>query len=115
MDCLNASDNQTNPLAAYQAFKRHRVDIMNTGEAALKFFGQLFTRDVIPEATRTRVLFSGMSKSEKFVALVDAIEAQIITNPDVFQTIVSMLQSDPLMHTFGTKLSDSYRKLKMLL
>ena len=110
LDGLNDGDSQINALAAHQAFKKHRADIMNTGDAAVQFFGQLLTKDVIPEATKTRVVFSGLSKSEKYVALVDAIEARIVTNPAVFQTMVTLLQSDPVMHTFGTKLMDSYRK-----
>lgn len=110
-DCLMSFDAQLSVLAAAQAFKRQRQTIMDGSETAFKLTTYLLSRDVIPEATKTRVIFSGLSRAEKTVAFMDAIEARIMMDPSVFDSIIELLQADQNMSKFAEELVQSQSKL----
>ena len=91
-------------LAATQAFKRERQTIAEESETAFKMAKYLLSKNVIPDATKTRVLFSGLSRAEKTVAFMDAIEARIMMDPSLFDSIVELLQDDSNMKKFAEEL-----------
>lgn len=109
-NCLMSFDAQLSVLAATQAFKRQRQTIIEGSETAFKFTKYLLSKDIIPDATKTRVLFSGLSRAEKTVAFMDAIEARIMVDPAVFDTVVDLLQADPNMKKFAKELVQSQSK-----
>lgn len=104
-------DAQLSVLAASQAFKRQRQTIVDGSEAAFKLTTYLLSRDIIPEATKTRVIYSGLSRAEKTVAFLDAIEARIMVDLSVFDKIINLLRADPNMHKFAEELVQSQSKL----
>ena len=73
----------------------------------------LYSNDVIPEATKNRVVVPSLTKEEKNMALLDAIEARIRTNPSDFWTLVTVLGKDIVLCTFATRLRETYRKCKL--
>ena len=95
---------QLNVLVATQAFKRARQTFAEGGETAFKVAKYLLSKDIIPDATKTRVLFSGLSRAEKTVAFMDAIEARVMMDPNLFDNIVGLLQDDPIMKKFAEEL-----------
>ena len=59
-----------------------------------------------------RVSVPCLTKEEKNVALLVAIEARLQTNPSDFWTLVAVLEADPILQIFADKLKESYCKLK---
>ena len=101
---------QLSVLAATQAFKRARQTIAEGSETAFKVAKYLLSKDIIPDATKTRVLFSGLSRAEKTVAFMDAIEARIMMDPSLFDNIVELLRDDPNMKKFAEELQQYQSK-----
>ena len=101
---------QLSVLAATQAFKRERQTITEDSETAFKVAKYLLSKNVIPDATKTRVLFSGLSRAEKTVAFMDAIEARIMMDPSLFDNIIELLQDDPNMKKFAEELQQYQSK-----
>lgn len=109
-DCLMSFNAQLSVLAATQAFKKERQTIAEGSETAFKVAKYLLSKDIIPDATKTRVLFSGLSRAEKTVAFMDAIEARIMLDPSLFDNIVEVLQDDPNMKKFAEELQQYQSK-----
>ena len=103
-DCLLSFDAQLSVLAATQAFKRQRQTILDESETAFKLTSYLLSKDIVPDATKTRVIFSGLSRAEMTVAFMDAIEARIMVNPSVFDNIIELLKAHPNMNKFAEEL-----------
>lgn len=97
-------------VAAAQAFKTHRHDLLQAVESAFQLVTHLILKDVLPEATQNRLLFSSLSKSEKNVALLDAIEARIMISPGVFHMLISLFQRDATLQKFAERMMNSYRE-----
>lgn len=106
-DCLMSFDAQLSVLAATQAFKRQRQSMIDESETAFKVTNYLLSQDIVPEATKTRVIFSGLSRAEMTVAFMDAIEARIMVDPSVFEKIIELLQAQPNMNKFAEELLQS--------
>lgn len=105
---------QLSVLATAQAFKREREAIGEGSETASKVAKYLLSKDIIPDATKTRVLFSGLSQSEKTIAFMDAIEARIMIDSTLFDNIVEQLQAEPNMKMFAEDLLQYQSKINCL-
>ena len=79
----------------------------------LMLTNDLYSNDVIPEGAKDRVILPSLTKQEKNMALLDAIEARIQTNPSDFRTLVTVLGKDAVLCTFATKLRETYCKCKL--
>ncbi len=112
LDGIADYSNHFNAMATVQAFKTHRSDLLKVADSSLNIISHLLSNDIIPEPTKARILFSNLPQLEKSEALLEAIEARIIINPDVFHTIVKLLDTD---HTrnLAKKLRSSFRKSKL--
>lgn len=51
-----------------------------------------------------------LSRMERSVLVLDAIEARIMENPGIFHTFITVLQKDVVLQKFAGSLIDSYRK-----
>ena len=67
-------------------------------------------KDLLPEATKEKMLLPNLSRMERSVVVLDAIEARIMTNPGIFHTFITVLQKDTVLQRFAGSLIDSYRK-----
>lgn len=110
VDGLESYSNHFNALAAAQAFKQHRDELLDVTENSLQVVSYLLASNVIPEATKSRVLFSNLTPFEKSEALFDAIEARITINPKIFHTVVNLLDSEVTLKMLAAKLLNSYSK-----
>ena len=99
-------------VAATQAFKKHRHDLLEIVENAFQLVTRLVLREVVPEATQARVLSLRLPKTERIIALLDAIEARITLSPGAFHKLISIFQKDTMLQGFAGKMLDSYRKCK---
>ena len=109
-DGLETYSNHFNALAAAQAFKHHRTDLLEVTEKSLQVVSYLLSNDVIPEATKSRVLFSNLSAFEKSEALFDAIEARITVYPEIFHSVVNLLETESSLKMLAAKLRKAYSK-----
>ncbi len=110
LDGLANYSNHFSAMAAVQAFKTHRIDLLNITDGALNTVSHLLSNEIIPEPTKARILFSNLPKLEKSEALLEAIEARILINPDVFHTVVALLDTKQTLQKLAQKLRDSFRK-----
>ncbi len=109
LDGLANYSNHFNAMATVQAFKTHRADLLKIATSSLNVISHLLSNEIIPEPTKARIIFSNLPQSEKSEALLEAIEARIILNPDVFHTVVKLLDNDKT-HNLALKLRSSFRK-----
>ena len=58
-----------------------------------------------------RVVVPSLTKEEKNMALLGAIEARLKTHPSDFWTLVAVLEAEPILQIFAAKLRESYCKL----
>ena len=71
---------------------------------------QLYADDVITKSVRNKLTMIGISKDEKNMHLLDAVEDQIEIKPSAFMTFVSALQSEPALEEMARQLLHYYRK-----
>lgn len=109
LDGLTNYSNHFNSMAMVQAFKTHREDLLRVTNSSLGIISHLLSNEIIPEPTKARILFSNLLHLEKSEALLEAIEARIIINPDVFHTVVKLLDTDNTQY-LAQKLRSSFRK-----
>lgn len=108
MDSLASYSNHFTGMAAVQAFKSHRSDLLNITDSALSAVTHLLSNEIIPEPTKARILFSSLPQLEKSEALLEAIEARILINPNVFHTIVKLLETEDKTRKLAQKLKISF-------
>ena len=97
-------------MAAAQALKSHRTDLLNIADSAPPVVTQLLSQEIMPEPTKDRILTSNLPQLKKSEALLEAIEARIIIKPQVFHTVVKLLEAEPTTQKLAVKLRNSYRK-----
>ena len=98
---------ELNAVACTQAFKRHRHDLSVVIDHLLSYMS---CTDLLPESTKERVEIASLSRMERSVLVLDAIEARIMDNPGIFHTFITVLQKDVVLQKFAGSLIDSYRK-----
>ena len=94
-------------MACTQAFQRHRHDLAMVIEHLLNY---MTCKDLLPESTKERVQLPSLSRMERSVVVLDAIEARIMSNPGIFHTFITVLQKDSVLQRFAGSLIESYRK-----
>jgi len=97
-------------MAAVQAFKTHRVELIKVTESALAITTRFLSNEVIPDATKSRIIASNLPQSEKSEALFDAIEARILVDAQAFHSIVKLLEGEEKLVHLAKKLHDSFRE-----
>lgn len=98
---------ELNAVACTQAFQRHRHDLALVIDHLLSY---MTCKDLLPESTKERVELPSLSRMERSVLVLDAIEARIIDNPSIFHTFITVLQKDSVLQRFAGSLIESYRK-----
>lgn len=94
-------------MACIQAFQRHRHDLAVVIDHLLSY---MTCKDLLPESTKERVQLPSLSRMERSVLVLDAIEARIMDNPGIFHTFITVLQKDTVLQKFAGNLIESYRK-----
>ena len=99
--------------AAFQALKGHRGDLMVAilDNHCLELASHLYAKDIIPRATVSTVSVVAKTKEEKNMALLDAIEARVLTNPSDFNALLDVLEADTVLHIFASRLRNSYHNV----
>lgn len=72
-------------------------------------------KDLLPESTKERVKMPSLSRMERSVLVLDAIEARIMDNPGIFHTFITVLQKDAVLQGFAGSLIESYRKFSPII
>ena len=75
-----------------------------------RLVNQLYADDVITTPVRNKLSVMGLSKDEKNMILLNAVEDKIETDPSAFKAFVSALQSEPALDEMARQLLHYYRK-----
>lgn len=110
---VSPGDTTTSNPAAH-AFRRHYGELTRAIVEPLPLAVELYTRDIIPAATKERVQTIGLTPIEKKAALLDAVEARIQSHPYDFWGFIATLEGDPLLQISATRLRHSYRKYSFI-
>ena len=102
-----AKSEELNKMACIRAFQHHRHDLAVVIEHLLN---NLTCKDLLPESTKERAQLPNLSQTERSVVVLDAIEAQIMTNPEIFHIFVTVLQKDVVLQKFAGGIVESYRE-----
>ena len=76
----------------------------------LELASDLYSKGVVSRSLRNKLRALGLSSDEKNILLLNEVEGQISSNPNVFQTFVTSLQSIVPLEEMGKKLIESYCK-----
>ena len=85
--------------AEYRSFKKHFEDLFNSIQAPIALSVRLFTAGLLHPATRKAIRSLEHKPSEQMSELLDAVEGQIIVDPQNFYKFVDELEKDrPMQH-----------------
>ena len=96
--------------AAARAFKTHYATLMLIIHDTLELASRLYSEGAVSRSLMNKLTALGLSTDEKNMLVLNEIEDQIPSNPTVFQTFVTALQSIVPLEEMGKKLMESYCK-----
>ena len=96
--------------AAGEAFQKYRDDLRIAVTDPHILASSLYSNSIISRETLDRVELQTLTCAEKNMAMFDAIEARIKTNPSSFVTLLGILNSDSQLQIFAGHLQQCYGK-----
>ena len=95
-------------LSTVHLLKKHYSDLVGTIQDPAGVAGSLYSRGVISRRVRDEVQQRGdltiMGKNE---VLINAVEAQVTTDPSVYQVFMEVLGEEPYLSTIVRKMSET--------
>ena len=101
---------KVDPAAASRAFKTHYATLMVVIPDTLELASDLYSKGAVSRSLMKKLSALGLSSDEKNILLLNEVEGQISSNPNVFQTFVISLHSIAPLEEMGKKLIESYCK-----
>ena len=99
------------PVKAVSAFKSQRGELSTTiihNDLITNIANKLFVKYIIPKKTFEEAINTSLSKTDRTVALLNAIEARIEVQPSDFTKFVDILDSESYFSTLIERLVHSY-------
>ena len=93
---------------AGEAFREHRAALLTAVTDPLILANGLYSSRIISRETLNRVKLPTLTSAEKNVEILDAVEAQIKTNPSSFHTLLDILSDNSQLQIFVGQLRQSY-------
>ena len=86
--------------------KKHYSDLVCTIQDPAGLAGSLYSRGIICQSVRDKVHERvDLTTKEKATVLINAVEAQVTTNPSMFQVFRQVLKEEPSLSTIVERLS----------
>ena len=96
--------------------KKHYIDLVGTIQDPAGLAGSLYSRGIISKLVMSKVQQRGdLITKEKNEVLINAVEAQVTTDPSVFQMFMEVMEGEPSLSTIVEKMrgpSDSVARNK---
>ena len=88
--------------------KKHYSDLVGTIQNPADLAGSLYSRDIITRSVRDEIQQRGdLITKRKNEVLINAVEAQVTTDPSLFQVFMEVLKEEPSLSTIVERMSVS--------
>ena len=92
----------------YELLKKHYSDLVGTIQDPAGLAGSLYSRGIITRSVRDEIQQRGdLITKRKNEVLINAVEAQVTTDPSMFQVFMEVLKEEPSLSTIVEKMSIS--------
>ena len=86
--------------------KKHYSDLVCTIQDPASLAGSLYSRRIICQSVRDKVQERvDLTTKEKATLLINAVEAQVTTDPSMFQVFMEVLKKEPSLSTIVERMS----------
>ncbi|KAL5506229.1 hypothetical protein EMCRGX_G007828 [Ephydatia muelleri] len=93
---------------AVNSMKKHYSDLVGTIQDPADLAGSLYSRDIITRSVRDEIQQRGdLITKRKNEVLINAVEAQVTTDPSLFQVFMEVLKEEPSLSTIVERMSVS--------
>ena len=90
----------------HNLLKTHYSDLVGTIQDSAALAGSLYSRGIISQSVRDKVQERvDLTTKEKSQVLINAVEAQVTTDPSMFQAFMEVLTEEPSLSTIVEKMS----------
>eukprot|EP00731_Ephydatia_muelleri_P004602 Em0002g778a len=90
----------------HNLLKTHYSDLVGTIQDSAGLAGSLYSRGIISQSVRDKVQERvDLTTKEKSQVLINAVEAQVTTDPSMFQAFMEVLTEEPSLSTIVEKMS----------
>ena len=94
-------------LPTVHLLKKHYRDLVGTIQDPARVAGSLCSRDVISQCVRDEVQQGDLTTKEKNEVLINAVEAQVTTDPSVYQVFLEVLGEEPYLSTIVRNMTET--------
>ena len=95
-------------LPTVHLLKKHYRDLVGTIQDPADVAGSLYSRGVISQCVRDEVQQRGdLTIKRKNEVLINAVEAQVTTDPSVYQVFMEVLGEEPYLSTIVRNMSET--------
>ena len=92
----------------HELLKKNYSDLVGTIQDPAGLAGSLYSRGMITRSVRDKVQERvDLTTTEKARVLINAVEAQVTTNPSMFQVFMEVLKEEPSLSTIVERMSIS--------
>ena len=87
--------------------KKHYSDLVGTIQDPADLAGSLYSRDIITRSVRDEIQQRDLIIKRKNEVLINAVEAQVTTDPSLFQVFMEVLKEEPSLSTIVERMGVS--------
>eukprot|EP00731_Ephydatia_muelleri_P004541 Em0002g717a len=91
----------------HDLLKKHYSDLVGTIQDPAGLAGSLYSRDIISRSVRDEIQQRDLITKRKNEVLINAVEAQVTTDPSKFQAFMEVLKEEPSLSTIVKRMSVS--------
>ena len=92
-------------LSSVELLKEHYTDLVGSIQYPAGIAGSLYSRGVISRHVRDEIQERGdLTTQRKNEVLINAVEAQVTTDPSVYQVFMEVLRGEPYLSTIVGKM-----------
>ena len=91
-------------LSSVELLKKHYTDLVGSIQDPAGIAGSLYSRGVISRCVRDEIQERDLTKQRKNEVLINAVEAQVTTDPSVYQVFMEVLGGEPYLSTIVGKM-----------
>ena len=93
---------------AGDAFREHRDTLLTAVTDVHILANSLYSKGLISREQLEHAQLPALTPNERKVKLFDAVEARLRSNPGDIDTLLDILDDDPLLQIFSKKIKSSY-------
>ena len=91
-------------LSSVELLKKHYTDLVGSIQDPAGIAGSLYSRGVISRCVRDEIQERDLTKQRRNEVLINAVEAQVTTDPSVYQVFMEVLGGEPYLFTIVGKM-----------